>query len=310
MSEVKQTGTKAISGFLNNPQILDKFKNILGEKAQGFISAVLTIVNQSDKLKDADPTSIYTAALLAASLDLPINPNFGFAYIVPYWNGKLKKQEAQFQIGYKGLKQLAIRSGQFRQMIAKPVYEGQISEVDNFIGYLFNWSNKTSDKIIGYVSFFELISGYTSTFYMDAKTIESHAKTYSQTYKNGFGNWVDSFDKMALKTVSKLHLNSGEAPLSIEMQNAVIADQAVIKNAENLEVEYVDNQPQTIEMKQLEAERSSLIEFIKKSDLDGLEILEVEIDKSDDELVLIFESKKKELLTEQLKNQEHGNAKQ
>jgi recombination protein RecT len=94
-----QTGTKLISNFLNNANVIEKFSSILGDKAQGFISAVLTIVNQSDNLKNASPESIYTAALLAASLDLPINPNFGFAYIVPYWNGKTKKQEAQFQIG-------------------------------------------------------------------------------------------------------------------------------------------------------------------------------------------------------------------
>lgn len=303
------TGTKQISTFLNNPNVLDKFKNILGEKAQGFISAVLTIVNQSDKLQNADPTSIYTAALLAASLDLPINPNFGFAYIVPYWNGKTKKQEAQFQIGYKGIKQLAIRSGQFKEMIARPVYEGQLVDNNSFVGYIFNWAEKKSDKIIGYVSYFELLSGYKSTFYLDAKSVEAHAKRYSQTYKNGFGIWVDDFDKMALKTVSKLHLNSGEAPLSIEMQKVVIADQSVIKDFDTMEVDYVDNTPQTIEQRQLEDQRSSLIDFIKKSDLEGLEILEIEVDRSDDELVLIFESRKKELLQNQLESQENGNRK-
>jgi len=309
MSEVaKQSGTKAISTFLNNEKTIAKFTSILGERAQGFISAVLTIVNQSDKLKDAEPTSIYTAALLAASLDLPINPNFGFAYIVPYWNGKTKKQEAQFQIGYKGIKQLAIRSGQFKEMIAREVYEGQLKD-SNLIGHSFDWANKQSDKIIGYVSFFKLLSGYESTYYMDADKIQQHAKKYSQTYKSGFGIWVDDFNKMALKTVIKLHLNSGEAPLSIEMQKVVIADQSVIKNADTLEVEYVDNQPQTIEMKQLETERLSLIDFIKKSDLEGLEILEVEIDKSDDELVFIFEHRQKELLNNQLKSQENGNVK-
>jgi len=305
-----ESGTKMISNFLNNPNVLDKFKNILGEKAQGFISAVLTIVNQSDKLKNADPTSIYTAALLAASLDLPINPNFGFAYIVPYWNGKFKKQEAQFQIGYKGLKQLAIRSGQFKEMIARPVYEGQLNENDSFIGYTFNWSNKTGEKIIGYVSYFELVTGYKSTFYMNAEKIESHAKKYSQTYKSGFGIWVDDFGKMALKTVVKLHLNSGEAPLSIEMQKVVIADQSVIKNAEELEVEYVDNMPQTIEQRAIEAQRASLLEFIEMAkDLEALDMLDLEIDRTDEELVLTFETKKETLLSKQLKSQDNGNVK-
>jgi recombination protein RecT len=303
------TGTKSISNFLNNPNVLDKFKNILGEKAQGFISAVLTIVNQSDKLKDADPTSIYTAALLAASLDLPINPNFGFAYIVPYWNSKAKKQEAQFQIGYKGLRQLAIRSGQFKKMIARVVMEDQVLSTDTLEGVTFDFSKNGSNKIAGYVSYFELLNGYSSMFYVKKDQAEAHAKKYSETYKKGFGKWMDDFDKMALKTAVKLHLNSGEAPLSIEMQKAVIADQSVIKNPDTMEVEYVDNQPQTIEMKQLDAERNSLLEFISKADLEGLEILEIEIDKSDEELVLIFENKKKDLLQKQLEDQENGNAK-
>lgn len=294
----QQTGIKQISNFLNNPNVLEKFSNILGEKAQGFISAVLTIVNQSDNLKQASPESVYTSALLAASLDLPINPNFGFAYIVPYWNGKTKKQEAQFQIGYKGLKQLAIRSGQFKTIIAKEVYEGQLIDDNNTIlGYTFNWSGKTSDKVIGYVSYFQLLTGYESTYYMPIENIQKHALKYSQTFKKGFGLWSDDFDKMALKTVSKLHLNSGEAPLSIEMQKVVIADQSVIKNAETMEVEYVDNTPLSIEDQNRIAERNSLIDFIRKAkDTEGLELLEVEIDRSDDELVMIYEEKKKEII--------------
>jgi len=305
-SPASQTGVKALSSFLNSPQIIEKFKNILGEKAQGFISAVLTIVNQSDKLKDADTTSIYTAALLAASLDLPINPNFGFAYIVPYWNGKAKKQEAQFQIGYKGLRQLAIRSGQFKKMIARVVMEDQVLSTDTLEGVTFDFSKNGSNKIAGYVSYFELLNGYSSMFYVTKEKAEEHGKRYSETYKKGFGKWVDDFDKMALKTAVKLHLNSGEAPLSIEMQKAVIADQSVIKNPDTMDVEYIDNTPQTIEMKQLEAERSSLIEFINKSDLDGLDILEDEVNKDDDQLYKIFQDRKRYLLDRQIEKQEDG----
>ena len=291
------SGVKQISNFLNNPNVLEKFTNILGEKAQGFISAVLTIVNQSDQLKNASPESIYTAALLAASLDLPINPNFGFAYIVPYYNNKTKKQEAQFQIGYKGIKQLAIRSGQFKTIIAKEVYEGQlIDDNASILGYRFDWKSKTSDKIIGYVSYFQLLSGYESTYYMPYESVQKHASKYSQTFKKGYGIWAEDFDKMALKTVSKLHLNSGEAPLSIEMQKVVIADQGVIKNVDTMDVEYVDNTPLTIDEQNRQSERNSLIEFIGKAkDVEALEMLEVEIDRSDDELVLIFEAKKKEI---------------
>ena len=132
---------------------------------------------------------------------------------------------------------------------------------------------------------------------MPLANIQKHALKYSQTFKKGFGLWNEDFDKMALKTVSKLHLNSGEAPLSIEMQKVVIADQSVIKNADTLEVEYVDNTPMTIEDQNQLAERNSLIEFIQKAkDTEALEMLEVEIDRSDDELVLIFEANRKEII--------------
>jgi len=311
IQQAQSTGVKTISQFLQSKSVIDKFSTILGEKSIGFVNAVLTIVNQSDKLQNATKDSIYTAALMAASLDIMINPNFGFAYIVPYWNGKTKTQEAQFQIGYKGLRQLAIRSGQFKEIITKPVYEGQlIDDNSSILGYGFNWSGKTSDKIIGYVNYFELINGYKSTFYMKADQIEQHAKKYSETYKKGFGKWVDDFDKMALKTVCKLHLNSGEAPLSIEMQKAIISDQSVIKNIDTMEVDYVDNTPLSIEQTNVNSERNSLINFINKcTDEDGLSILEVEIDKNDDELVTIFETKKKEILNNQLEKQENGNAK-
>lgn len=119
-------------------------------------------------------------------------------------------------------------------------------EDDSFIGYHFNWKGKTSDKVIGYAAYFKLLSGFSTTFYMTIEEIEKHAKKYSQTYRKGFGNWKDDFDKMARKTVMKLLLNSGKAPLSIEMRNAINADQSVIKDYdgdETIDVDYVDNTP-------------------------------------------------------------------
>lgn len=245
--QLATTGTKAVSQFLNQKNVLDKFANLLGEKAQGFIASVITIVNSNHLLKNATNESIYSAALMAATLDLPLNQNLGFAYIVPFNNTKKGVQEAQFQLGFKGIKQLAIRSGLYKTLIAKEVYEGQIIEDESFLGYHFDWKGKSSDTIVGYANYFELTTGYSSTFYMTIDQIKAHAKKYSQTYKKGFGLWNDDFHKMALKTVSKLHLNSGEAPLSIEMQKAQIADQSVIKNVDTMEVEYIDNQQPTPE---------------------------------------------------------------
>lgn len=240
MPEVKKDN--AIS-LLKREDVIQNFQRILWKKANGFIASVLSIISNNDYLKNADPASVYNAAMIAASFDLPINPNLGFAYIVPYNNKKTGAQEAQFQMWYKWYQQLAIRTWLYRNIVAKPIYDGQIQEEDSFIWYSFNWKNKLSDKVVGYASYFELLTGFSDLFFMSSEEVEKHAKEYSQTYKKWFGNWKDNFDKMALKTVTKLQLNSWKAPLSIEIQNAIIADQAIIRDADTMEVEYPDNPP-------------------------------------------------------------------
>jgi recombination protein RecT len=314
IQQAQSTGVKTISQFLQSKSVIDKFSTILGEKSIGFVNAVLTIVNQSDKLQNATKDSIYTAALMAASLDIMINPNFGFAYIVPYWNEKTKTQEAQFQMGWKGFVQLAQRTGLYKNISASAILEGQIISNNPLFGYEFDFNIK-SDKVVGYASYFRLLNGFEKVFYMSMEDIQKHAKKYSQTYKSNKdwvvnqSRWSQDFDSMALKTVIKL-LISKFGPMSIEMQKAIISDQSVIKNIDTMEVDYVDNTPLSIEQTNVNSERNSLINFINKcTDEDGLSILEVEIDKNDDELVTIFETKKKEILNNQLEKQENGNAK-
>ncbi len=228
--------------FFGKTSVKQKFEELLGKRAPAFMTSVLQIVASNELLKRADPTSVYHAAATAATLDLPLSNNLGFAYLVPYNDRKSGRQLAQFLIGYKGFKQLAIRSGQYQTLDAKIVYEGQKVDDESFQGFHFEWDKKISDKVIGYASNFKLLNGYESTFFMDADTVHRHGKRYSQTFKNGKGLWAEDFDKMALKTVTKLHLNSGDAPLSVEMQKAVITDQSVIHNVEGTEVEYIDNQ--------------------------------------------------------------------
>lgn len=240
------TGVKSLSSFLNSDAIKNKFSEILGQKANGFVASVLSVVNSNKLLANADMNSIYTAALLAASLDLPINPNLGLAYIVPY------SGQAQFQLGYKGFKQLAQRTGQFLFLNEEIVKEGEIKSHNRLTGEIeFDWIVNSQERLkkptVGYVSFFQLVNGFKSTYYMTKEEAEAHGKKYSQSYKKNFGLWKDEFDSMALKTVTKLNL-SKNAPLSIEMQRAVIADQSVIKNFDpsnndtlDVETEYVDN---------------------------------------------------------------------
>ena len=230
-----------------------KFEEMLGSRAPQFITSVLQISASNELLSKADPMSIYNSAAVAATLDLPLNNALGFAYIVPY-NEKQKdgsyKAVAQFQLGYKGLVQLAQRSGQFKAISVSPIYEGQLVSENPLTGFIFDFSVK-SDKVIGYASYFALVNGFEKTLYMSNEELQKHGIRFSQTFKRGFGLWKDDFDGMAKKTVLKLLL-SKFAPSSVAMQKAVISDQSIIKDAETLDVEYVDNQPQQIEAKSKE----------------------------------------------------------
>ena len=227
-----------VTEFLKRDDVKARFAEILGDRSNAYLSSVLSIVSQNDKLKQADPQSVYMCAMMAATLNLPVNPNLGVAYIIPYQD-KDKGLIATFQLGYKAFIQLAQRSGQFKNISATPIYEGQIISENPLTGYEFDFTKKGT-KVIGYAGYFKLINGFEKTLYMDMATIEAHAKKYSQTYKKGFGLWRDNFDAMAQKTVIKILL-SKFAPLSVEMQKAVLADQAKINDAETVDVDYIDN---------------------------------------------------------------------
>ena len=297
------TVAKNIQQLLQSDMVKGRLQEILGKRSSTFATAVIQIANSNDLLKKAEPTSILNAALLSTTLDLPLNNSLGFAYLVPF-NNKQKdgtyRVEAQFQLGAKGIQQLAIRSGQYSELESKVVYEGQVVEDDSFIGYHFDWKAKSSDKVIGYASYFKLLSGFSTTFYMTLAEIEEHAKKYSQTYKKGFGNWKDDFDKMARKTVMKLLLNSGKAPLSIEMRNAINADQSVVKNydgEETIDVDYVDNtQPQKVEISDEEKAIAQFKEVLLTiSNLDELKSMEESSDTFTKEEMALITAKRKEL---------------
>lgn len=255
MSNLAKITTKEL---FQKDEVKNKFKELLGKRATSFMTSVLQIVSSNDLLVNADPTSVYQAAAVAATLDLPLNNNLGFAYIVPY-NAKQKdgsyKQVAQFQLGYKGFLQLALRSGQFLAINETPIYEGQIKSNNPLTGIEFDFTAKKSDLIIGYAAYFKLLNGFEKTLFMTIDELKKHGKNYSQTYKKGFGLWNDNFDAMARKTVIKLLLSKG-APLSVEMQKAVITDQAVINDADTLDVDYSDNDMVKVDK---EAERMQLM---------------------------------------------------
>lgn len=226
-------------------EIQKKFKQLLWERASSFLTSVMWIVANNDLLKKAEPQSVYMSAMVAATLDLPVNQNLWFAYIIPYKDNKNNKVVAQFQMGYKGFIQLALRSWQFKTISATPVYEWQIVEADPLKGYVFDWNNKESDKIVWYASYFSLINWFEKYLYMTREELEKHWKKFSQSYKKSYWLREDDFDSMATKTVIKLLL-SKYAPLSVDMQKAIISDQWVLHDEELNEVEYVDNDQEEI----------------------------------------------------------------
>jgi recombination protein RecT len=247
--ETQITPIKQLKTMLGNDSIKSRFKEILGQKAPGFISSILSVANGNTMLQNAEPQSVLNAAVIAATLDLPINPNLGYSAIVPYKDRKTGIISGQFQLMYKGLVELCLRSGQFASLIDEVVYEGQLVRKNKFTGeYIFDEEAKKSDKVIGYMAYFRLVKGFEKTFYMTIEEVQKHAKTYSQSYSKGYGVWVDSFDVMARKTVLKLLL-SKYAPKSIQMQQAITFDQAVVKNdltatdtIEDAEITYIDNE--------------------------------------------------------------------
>ena len=242
----------ALKTFFESANVQNKIKELVGKNAATFATSVMQIANSNSMLKTADPMSIFNAACMAATLNLPLQNGLGFAYIVPFKNNKERKVEAQFQIGYKGFIQLAQRSGQFKRLVALPVYKKQLIKKDFINGFEFDWEKEPEEGElpIGYYAYFKLVNDFSAELYMTHEEINAHAKKYSQTYrtyldKKAKGQWAQSvwaenFEAMALKTVIKLLL-SKQAPLSVEMQQAVLADQAVVKDVENQEFNYTDN---------------------------------------------------------------------
>lgn len=233
---------KTLRELFNDPIIKTKVEQLIGKNSATFATSVMQIANSNTMLRTADPTSIFNAACMAATLNLPLQNGLGFAYIVPFKNNKERKVEAQFQIGYKGFIQLAQRSGQFKRLVALPVYKNQLLKKDFINGFEFDWEQEPEkdENPIGYYAYFKLVNDFSAELYMSHDDIVKHAQRYSQTFKKGFGVWHDNFEAMALKTVMKLLL-SKQAPLSVEMQQAVLADQAVVKDVENQEFNYTDN---------------------------------------------------------------------
>jgi recombination protein RecT len=225
----QQDGVKA---FFAREDVRFKFQEMLGKRAPQFITSVLQIASSNSLLKNAEPISIYNAAAVAATLDLPLNNSLGFAWIVPF-AGK-----AQFQIGWKGLVQLAQRTGQYKRINVVEVYKNQFKAWNSLTEELdADFSIEGVGDIVGYCAYFQLLNGFEKVVYWSREKVLAHGKRYSKTFTNG--PWKTDTDAMCKKTVLKNALSQWGI-LSIEMQQAFKVDQGVVTNAETMDVEYTD----------------------------------------------------------------------
>lgn len=185
----------AFKSVLSQKSIREQFETALAGKSGPFMASLLELFVSDKNLQQCDPNLVVIEALKAAALDLPVVKPLGQAYIVPY------KKIPTFILGYKGLIQLALRSGQYRTLNADVVWSGESIEIDRLSGRVLFKGGEKSDKPIGYFAHQELSNGFEKTVYMTVKEVKNHAKKYSPSSRKNFGPWSDEFDKMALKTV-------------------------------------------------------------------------------------------------------------
>jgi len=256
---------------ITNPRTQDYLAQVLGEKKASFVNNITALVSNSANLQECDPVTILYAGIKATALDLPLDSNLGFTYVIPFKDNKAQKTVAQFQIGYKGFIQLAMRSGQFKTINVRDVRDGEITGEDFVSGELqFEMlkENRENAPTIGYVAYFKLLNGFEKMIYWTKSELEAHGKNFSQTFKRGYGLWKDNFDAMARKTAIKLLL-SKYAPLSIEMQGAITYDQSVINEKG---ATYQDNQTDNSEQNEKAGQ------MLEKAfgEIDDAEIVDVE----------------------------------
>lgn len=204
-------------GILNSQTIRAQLRNSLKDKAGQFMSSMIDLYSGDTYLQQCDPEKVALECVKAAALDLPLVKSLGYAYVVPY------KNVPTFTIGYKGLIQLAQRTGQYLTINADVVYEGELTSRDKLSGMIELNGERVSDVIVGYFAYFKLLNGYEKTFYMSKEEITKYAEHYSPSYNSTFSPWQKEFDKMACKTVLR-QLISKYGPTSTEMQKAELTD--------------------------------------------------------------------------------------
>jgi recombination protein RecT len=215
------TKIDSLKRMLEAPSVQEQFKNALADNSGPFVASVIDLFNGDNYLQGCEPKAVIMEALKAAVLKLPINKSLGFAYIVPYKSNN--NLLPQFQIGYKGLIQLAMRTGQYRIINADVVYEGEFRSRNKLTGEFDLRGEKKSENIIGYFAYIELLNGFSKTLYMTKEKVTQHAQKYSKAFNVANGPWKKEFDAMAIKTVLR-NLLSHYGFLSVDMVTAIDTD--------------------------------------------------------------------------------------
>ena len=236
-----------ITAYLTQEAVKDQINKVVGGKnGEKFVTAIVSAVNTNPALAECTNTSILSGALLGHSLNLSPSPQLGQYYLVPFKNNKAGVTEAQFQLGYKGYIQLAIRSGQYKKLNVLAIKEGELRSFDPLneeidVKLIEDEEEREQAKTIGYYAMFEYVNGFRKAIYWSKTKMEAHALKYSKGYqaKKGYTFWEKDFDGMAYKTMLR-QLISKWGIMSIDMMSAIDADMAVIH--EDGTKDYVDTE--------------------------------------------------------------------
>ena len=246
----QKSPSSIMKGILDNDNTKKLLQDSLKENAGAFAASILDLYNSDKYLQQCDPKQVFGECLKAVSLKLPINKQLGFAYVVAF------KGIPQFQIGYKGLIQLCMRTGQYKHINAGEVYEGEYKGFNKLTGELDISGERTSDKIVGYFAYMETLNGFSHSVYSTKEEVQKHAQKYSKSYNSSNSAWKTDFDKMAVKTVLR-NLLSHYGYMSVEMMNAMTAEQpsetdTLSENIDNtvnpevIDVEYTESNDEAI----------------------------------------------------------------
>lgn len=255
VAPAQQSVNQLMNSMLDGEKLRGRFNELLGNRSAQFVSSLVSMVNASPELQQAfyeAPMTVIQAGLKAAAFDLPIDQNLGYAYIVPFKNSKkdadgnwTSKHEATFILGWKGMHQLALRTGAYKTINVVDIREGELKSYNRLteeanVDFIDDDDVRESKPIIGYLGYYRLVNGAEKTIYMTVKQIENHEKKFRKGQYMGKG-WRDDFDAMARKTVYRKLIGKWGV-MSIQYQSA----QEGATLAQQMQEEYIDNAPQGV----------------------------------------------------------------